>query len=41
MKWIMMYMIHVMMFLNALPKFYGVGIKNIAKGITVKVIQKK
>ena len=36
-----MYMIHVMSFLNALPIFDGVGTKDIAKGIIVKVIWNK
>ena len=38
MEWIIMYKIHVMPFLNALPIFDGVGTNNIAKDIIVKVI---
>ena len=41
MKWIMMYKIYVMPFLNELPIFDGVGTNNIAKDIIVKVIWKK
>ena len=36
-----MYNIHVMPFLNALPIFDGVGTKNMAKNIIVKVVRNK
>ena len=41
MEWILMHKIHVMLYLNALPFFDGVGTKNIAKYIIVKVIRNK
>ena len=41
MKWIMMYKIHVVLFINVLPIFDGVGTYNIAKDITVKVVWNK
>ena len=41
MEWIIMYKIHVMSFLNALPIFDVVGTNNMAKDIVVKVVRNK